>query len=280
MTLPVLLQSILFSIQLTAAPAIDAPLALIYRGPGSCPQEVGGTGCSEAAQAVAELAGFRTRFVGPEGLGKSDQHLLQEATVWLQPGGRAKQQILNMTDLAKNQIRNFVAQGGGYVGFCAGGFLATEEFGWIDEENPKNSFQAKGLGLLPGDSRYFDEFDSELTPRYLAKILNTSWLSSPRSIYWELGPYFDYSTTGKGNIESVAFYQTNHGVPRMDRAMTVRGQYGKGRVFVTAVHPEAPQDWYSYYKLTDPDGVDAELAAEMVRWAARKTNSGLIPASP
>ncbi|RYZ95416.1 MAG: hypothetical protein EOP11_24960 [Proteobacteria bacterium] len=44
----------------SAAQVATAPLALVYRGPGTCWK-----GCAEAAAAVDRAEGYRVRYVGP-----------------------------------------------------------------------------------------------------------------------------------------------------------------------------------------------------------------------
>ena len=58
-------------------------------------------------------------------------------------------------------------------------------------------------------------------------------------------------------------YYPNHQVA------AARATYGKGKVFVTGLHPEAPQDWRDYYHLNDPDGSDEDLAVEMINWVTQ-----------
>lgn len=260
--------SVIFCLFILSLVSVAAkPLALVYKGEGSCPAEEGSTGCSEAVAHIATLAGYEVQFVGPEGL--QDSALWKKAQVWLQPGGRARKQILTMKPELLNQIRLFVKTGGGYVGFCAGGFLATEHFGWTDTD-PQYSFESDALGLLPGNSRYYDLYDSELSEDHTAKILSVQWNGQSRDVYWELGPYFDSTTTGSRDIEVLAYYPTVTGGIDLNHAMTVRGQYGLGHVYVTSVHPEAPQDWRDYYKIQDRDGLDYQLAVDMVKWVQPK----------
>ncbi|MCE3009911.1 MAG: BPL-N domain-containing protein [Proteobacteria bacterium] len=250
------------------APVVK-PLALIYQGPGSCEDTKVTRGCSEMSAHIAELAGFRTKFVGPEGVQNPGD--LTEAKVWIQPGGRARKQILAMTPQALEQIRNFVARGGGYIGFCAGAFLATEKFGWGDKEkDEKTFFEAEALGLLPGHSRYFGEYDEELNENLLAKILDVSWNGKRRSVYWELGPYFDETTLGNSRVKALAYYPSFEAQQKEVRGMTVQATYGRGRVSVTAVHPEADSSWRKYYGIQDKDGLDFDLAVEMVKWATQQ----------
>lgn len=237
------------------------PIALIYSGPGSCANEPGSTGCTEAARAIAESAGFEVRLVGPKSFNESD---FKAAAVWVQPGGRAKTQQAEMVQSLKDRIVKFVADGGGYVGFCAGGFMATESFGW---EAPDGPFEVKGLGLLKGKSAYYESFDKELDEKMLAKIIRTKWNNKARDIYWELGPYFKEETFK--STEVIAFYPVLDG-DREQKALALRSTFGNGRVIVSATHPEAPADWFTYYRLKDADGLDFDLAQEMIAWAVRK----------
>lgn len=249
-------QSVLMRPVAVAGGVQSRPLAMVYSGPGSCDS---GTpdGCSESAARLAQHAGFQVIFVGPEG--KEAEGFWEKAKLWIQPGGRARIQVLTMTAELKNKIRSFVSAGGGYVGFCAGGFLATQHFGWVDTEEPKNSFEADGLGLLPGNSRYYERFDGELTKEKLAKVIPTTWRGQRRSVYWELGPYFDASTIQNGVVLDASYED--------GRGLAVRSHFGAGKVAVTAFHPEAPESWYRYYGLTDGDGVDHDIALEMMGWA-------------
>lgn len=240
------------------------PLALIYKGPGSCPQESTSTGCSEAAAAVAELAGFEYKYVGPNEVLSKD--LLKLAKVWIQPGGRAKTQQETMSLGLKKAIVDFVTDGGGYVGFCAGGFLAYEQFGWETKDGP---YRATGLGLISGKSSYYNFFDTEITEEKPAKIIKTKWGTKEKWVYWELGPYFPAPRSKDSkNTEIIANYTNSLPIPAP--IMSLKAKHGRGKVYITAVHPEAPQDWRKYYAISDQDGEDFDLAVEMIQWSAKK----------
>lgn len=244
-------------------------LALVYQGPGSCEAEKNSTGCTEAAAQIAKQAGFQVEIVGPSGA--KDPSVWSRASVWIQPGGRARKQAQAMTPDLLAKIRDFVKSGGGYVGFCAGAFMAGQKFGWDDEQKPGTRFEATGIGLMEGFVQYFGEWDDELTEATLARILSVKWNGKNRDVYWELGPYFDKSTLDTQKYEILAYYHDEKGNPRMDHGMTLRGDFGRGRFFVTAVHPEAPQDWRDWYKINDADGTDEDLAVDMVKWVTRSS---------
>jgi len=178
--------------------------------------------------------------------------------VWIQPGGKAKIEQKTMSPELKAAIKDFVKKGGGYVGFCAGGFLASETLAW--EEDDGSWYSAPGLGLLKGRSLYYDQFQ-DVTEEDPARIAVTLWNGQKRHLYWELGPYFTADAVAGPRGAVVARYDAG-------RIMTLRSEYGQGRVYVTAVHPEAPPDWSAGYGLKDPDGPDLSLAVEMIRWAS------------
>lgn len=226
-----------FTCTLVCATPSYAKVALVYKGPGSCED-----GCSEASADVARLAGLTPVFIGPN---EKNMAIFNDAVVWLQPGGKSNTVAKNMNSALKNGLKKFIADGGGYVGFCAGGFLATEIIGDTD---------SKGLGIIPGRSSLL-----EVKGNPEAAILNTEWNGVTRGLYFEGGPFFA-PKKGHPRPEVTAYYDNGSWA-------SVRSYYGKGRVYVTGVHPEAPEDWRTYFKLIDPDGLDQDVAVEMVHWA-------------
>jgi glutamine amidotransferase-like uncharacterized protein len=212
--------------------------ALVYNGPGACPEN-----CAESAAEMARLAGLEPVFVGPEAPAAG---LFEGARVWIQPGGKSSTASLSMDAALKDAIRAHVREGGAYVGFCAGGFLSTAE---ISDRG------VEGLGLLPGRNALYRARPDEAV--YLEPIL---WEGVERLLYWEGGPYFYFSDAERELVEPTAFY------PDASIA-SVRTLYGQGRVYVTGPHPEAPQSWRSYYGLEDHDGLDFDQAVEMIRWS-------------
>ncbi len=238
---------LLVSLTFASAHAQSRPLALVYKGPGACPAREGN--CADAAAAVADRAGFDVEFVSPN---TKDAGLFQEAAVYIQPGGNASMVAEHMTKTMKNLIRRFVSDGGGYVGFCAGGFYAMTPY---DKEGQNR------LGLIAGDAEVADfEYPS---------IVNVSWLDGKRHhVFWEGGAYFKLNQNsklyGNSNTEVVSVYSQTR------QAAGIRSQFGRGRVFVTGYHPEAPYHWRFNPTLEDADGTESDLAMaiQMVRWVA------------
>ncbi len=221
--------------------------ALVYKGPGACDD-----GCYQAAFMMALKAGYDPVFVGPTELNSASndadkQKLFKDVALWVQPGGHSKQVLQAMTVQMVDSLRAFVKQGGGYVGFCAGAFASTEYVGTTGY---------LGYDLLPGSTKVYKS-------KRVADIIPIKWNGKIRQMYWEGGPYL-YALprlgTDASNAEPIAYYPNG-------QIAAARALYGKGKVFVTGMHPEAPQDWRDYYHLIDSDGSDEELALEMIQWA-------------
>ncbi len=226
---------------LSSTTSFAAKRALVYNGPGACSD-----GCYQSAFAVALQAGFDPVYVGATALNAAStvaqkEALFKDAAVWIQPGGKATTAFKAMTRQLKAAVDEFVKSGGGYVGFCAGAFASTAYIGTT------NTY---GFNFMPGKTILYPQ-------RYQASILPLKWNGVTRQVYWEGGPY--QTAIPKGKAEIVATYPNG-------TVAAAKSIYGKGRVFVTGLHPEAPQNWREYYGLKDTDGMDQDLAVEMVNW--------------
>lgn len=233
------------------------PLALIYKGHGSCSASDGdagdsGYGCSEAAADVAKAAGFDYRFVGPNDLPENAttaqvQALFKDARIWVQPGGIAQWALYSMTLKLRQELVKFITAGGGYVGFCAGAFIATSYIG---------SSGDPGLGIFPGRTATYGYWPENGGVSFSFEPMQ--WNGKLRSIYFEGGPYlYGYGTSA----EATGIFDTGY-------TSAAKATYGKGRVYITGAHPEAPPIWSEEDGLHDPDGHDYEIGAGMYRWAA------------
>jgi glutamine amidotransferase-like uncharacterized protein len=214
--------------------------ALVWGGPGACTD-----GCIDAAVYVTKLAGFDPMIVTPENF---DPSLFEKAKVWVQPGGKSGAASNAMGAANRAVIKKFIAEGGGYVGFCAGAFLTTVKVG---------ETRVDGLGIIPGQTRVF---------RKAKGYPSVEKMITPNGVkhhYWEGGPWFSLSTTQLQNITVKSRYNTTNAINAVDTT------YGLGRISVSGTHPEAPQWWYDDGQIVDADGLDNLEAANMVKWAAR-----------
>lgn len=222
-------------------------VALVYNGPGVCEE-----GCAEAAAQVSRAAGLEIRFVkGTELTAQSTAaevaQLFSGVRVWVQPGGIGNYALWSMTGRMRDELERFIRDGGGFVGFCAGAFMATESIGRRG---------APGFGIFPGTSIAYPYY--AIRPDLAYTLAPVTWNGVKRAIFLEGGPYLIIPYGAK--VEVIATYASG-------AVATARTRYGQGRVYITGLHPEAPEIWTEEDNIKDPDGSDQYLATEMVQWA-------------
>jgi Biotin-protein ligase, N terminal len=223
-------------------------VALVYDGPGACEE-----GCAQAAADSATAAGFQPIMVKPDALSDASTdadvaHLFENAAVWVQPGGYARNAYEAMSPKLRDSLKKYIANGGGYVGFCAGAFITTNEVGTTG---------SPGLGIFPGKTAPLGAEPG--APGYNFSIEKLKWGNKDRNVYYEGGPYmYDLDSS----VEVVATYNDGKTVA------AARTHYGNGRVFISGPHPEAPAWWSNGTGIQDSDGSDIDLAVEMIRWSA------------
>jgi len=156
---------------------------------------------------------------------------LREYNVLVVPGGWAYSYYLDLGVSGGDAIREFVEDGGGYIGICAGGYYAAKTILWeagiyhyslkiIDAvaEGPKKGYPWPTYAYL----------QINMTGLGLEYGLNKTYTA----VYYG-GPEFEY--LGR-NVSVLAVYGDD-GAPAI-----VLGEYGKGRVAAIGVHLEVRED--------------------------------------
>ncbi|MGF1582328.1 MAG: BPL-N domain-containing protein [Gemmataceae bacterium] len=163
---------------------------------------------------------------------------LSDVDVLVHPGGSGSRQGRALGKKGREAVRQFVREGGGYLGICAGAYLATNDYSWslnlIDAKVVDRLHWARGRGMVKlrlsaKASEFFRHKSREL------------------SIYYAQGPLLsrrEWDNPGVPDYESLAVFATEiakNGAPRGVMARTsaaVRCQFGRGRVFCFSPHPE------------------------------------------
>lgn len=204
-----------------------------------------GPGLDRLLNAGGDMAVYR---VGSVDL---DAGVLKQFHVLVVPGGTGSTQSHGLGATGKDAIREFVKSGGGYVGMCAGAYLATNYFKW-------------SLGILNADvidhDRGRDTVKLDITPMG-REILGQQ--TSPVDVKYHNGPILGPGDLHGARYEVLAIFRSevvNSESPRPPKAKMdgtpaiVCGQYVKGRIIITSPHPEATS------------GLE-EVTRRMVRWA-------------
>ncbi len=164
------------------------------------------------------------------------QGKLAAVKVLVHPGGSGSQQGQSLGPEGRRQIREFVQRGGGYVGICAGAYLATCDYDWslrlLDAKVVDRQHWNRGFGNV----------DLSLTPRG-RELLGVD--RQRLSIYYHQGPLL--APAENPNIpdyEDLAKFETeiaqNGAAPGIMLGQTAiaTGVFHQGRVFCFSPHPE------------------------------------------
>jgi glutamine amidotransferase-like uncharacterized protein len=163
-------------------------------------------------------------------------------------GGSGSAEAAGLGEQGREEVRDFVRNGGGYVGICAGAYLACSGFEWgVGVLNAKtvSSKWRRGQGEVKIAGEAFGEKLTDRGVRYAnGPIIKAD-------VRKDL-PDFEVLVTFRSEL---ALNDTPVGVMVNAPAM-VRATYGLGRVFTSSPHPEQTA------------GLEP-LVEKAVRWSAR-----------
>ena len=156
--------------------------------------------------------------------------------ILMQPGGSGGEQGRNLDEQGREMIRGFVREGGGFIGICAGAYLATAKYPWslsiLDAKAIDTKHWNRGIGTV----------DIELTPAG-REILRTTNQKFP--IHYAQGPLLAPANRPEiEDYEEMANFKTEiakNGAPEgvmIGTTAIARGRFGQGRVICFSPHPE------------------------------------------
>ena len=176
--------------------------------------------------------------------------------VFIVPGGISNNMAEKIGGRGKEAIRNFIQSGGGYVGVCAGAFLASATFdrflGLVNVKSNHSQEMSPRLGMLEqrqlGGGEVELEFSSEGRKLFAQPSKGClSYINGP--IFMEAGvndlPDFLTLATYNSDIYQHHFQQGT--MPKTPAI--VAGRFGKGSVILFSPHPELTEGMESL--LTD-----------------------------
>ena len=171
------------------------------------------------------------------------------ASALLIGGGNALDMMHPLEACAKN-IRNFVDQGGGYLGICAGAYVACSQVtikgGFVFDLYPLNLYLKPIYDYSCLGNTYPTEptKDWRQTVRcsFLTKQHYEDGASYLGTFFWNLGPHFGHPKEG-----IVASYEDAANTP----AAIIRTTFGKGPVVLSGVHPEISADESCHKEIQD-----------------------------
>jgi len=217
-------------------PLVQAKAVGIFNGSGTC------KGCAETVGRFFTQRGDHVVYLNEKTLSVASLRRLQ---VYVQPGGSDDIDDTLNTQLPTQikAIRAFVADGGSYLGICAGAYLAAR-YSSVAQKKP-------AYGLIP-----LDELDPEV-PDPAPSLLNVRWGEQERWIYNQSGAHF--GTKAAPGIQVLARYSASGHIAAL------RTPFGKGKVVLTGPHLEADETWYAEDGLSLQHGLNHDLFKALLK---------------
>ena len=233
---------------------VPSPVALrvaIYAD-GGAPKK----GVTNVQRSLPAAKGFATQTVTADDVRRGD---LEAFDVVIFPGGSGGKQAETLGEEGRERVRRFVDEGGGFIGICAGAYLASAHYSWslhlLDARVVDTNHWARGTGNveLKLSKVGRDAFDAD---------------AEAATIYYGQGPLLAPGEKEEiADYELLAAYETEiakNGAPRgvmKGTGAIARGEFGDGRVVCFSPHPEKTAAVHSF-------------VGAAVRWAAGGQDGG------
>jgi hypothetical protein len=211
---------------------------LLFDGRGTSPDDVA------AVEAVLNASQIAYATIDSGELVDISPERRRAHRLLIVPGGNFEVMGKHWTPAAAAKVRSAVQGGLGYLGICAGAFIAGRSI-------------YNGLDLTLGVRFAFYADESRGIRKAALPIAGPE--APPLDQYWEDGP----ELSGWGSV--VAKYPD--GTPAV-----VEGFSGSGWTILSGVHPEAPESWRRGLSFRTPSGVDHAYAATLIRAALERTS--------
>ena len=178
---------------------------------------------------------------------------LKPFDVVLFPGGSGGGQGKSLTADGREKVRQFISDGGGYIGICAGAYLASADYDWsldiLDAKVLDRRHWARGFGNV------------KLNLKSICRT-NLTLADVQSKVYYHQGPLLAPANNSElddyDEWASFATEVTKEGVPAgvmPGTTAVAAGRFGFGRVLAISPH----------FEMTD--GLDS-VVGSAVRWAA------------
>ncbi|MCB1209434.1 MAG: hypothetical protein KDK97_08915 [Verrucomicrobiales bacterium] len=194
-----------------------------------------GKGVPRVKELLSGVQGVDLTVFKPDFLSRNG---LRDFDVVIFTGGSGSKQANTIGLSGREAVRRFVHDGGGYIGICAGNYLACDGFSWgvkVLDAKTKSSKWMRGQGDVQVE---FTDLGR--------KILGMP--SGLLPVRYANGPVFQAANKDEiGDFQPLAIFRTElaeNGSPvgaMTGSAAMVAGNYGKGRVLCSSPHPEQTQ---------------------------------------
>jgi glutamine amidotransferase-like uncharacterized protein len=226
--------------------------ALAKSAPGGRPIRAGifnQKSCCDEPETLIHILGSipscTWEILSPEDV-RSSSNNLSRFDVLIFPGGRAHKQADALGEEGRRAVKDFIRSGGGYVGICAGAFLASAQYEWslgfVNTRTLHGDREMPGIGIRSMADRGPGSVQIELTPEGRSIFGDRS---GPLDVSFSGGPVFPGPMCDDlPPCIPLAHYRTelvNYAPQRGTMIGTpaiCAARFGTGRVISIGPHPE------------------------------------------
>jgi hypothetical protein len=181
--------------------------------------------------------------------------ILKSFDVLVQPGGSGSKQAKSLQPSGVDSVRQFVRRGGGFLGICAGAYLATVEYDW--------SLHVLNSSVI--DRAHWNRGKGDVTIRLTREGMKFFGTESERiTLNYAQGPLMAPAHIGtmEAYIELAVFdteIARNNAPPgiMLGKTAIAKSEFGRGRVFALSPHPEKSEHLRN-------------MVARIVQWLANR----------
>jgi len=213
------------------------------------------SGVIQVERALPESAGFEVKPITAKQIRDG---ALKDFDLLIHPGGSASKQGETLGEKGRDTVKKFVEGGGGFIGICAGAYLASTQYKW-------------SLGVLDAqviDGAHWARGEGDVKLRLSSAGQKALQLEKETCrIHFENGPLLGPGKKDDiDDYEPLAIFESemrkNDAPPGIMKGTTAiaRGKFGKGRVVCFSPHPEKTPGREKFLQ-------------SAVRWAARLNES-------
>lgn len=165
--------------------------------------------------------------------------LSEQVDVFVMPGGADLYYVEKLNGKGNENIKNYVASGGIYLGICAGAYYGSDYVKWAAHEGEKKIFGKRELSFFKGEAvgpiyEFIEDRDFNASHVSAVKIRYGEHKSNTAIVKYGGGPIFYPYKEGDTSFKVLATYD---GLPNSPMAV-VECYFGKGMALLSSPHFE------------------------------------------
>ncbi|KPK73771.1 hypothetical protein AMJ87_00755 [candidate division WOR_3 bacterium SM23_60] len=218
-------------------------------------------GCVTATRNMFEWMGLDVELIDADYVNGGS---LSDFRIICFPGGNMYYYAQDITESGKDKIREFISDGGGYVGICGGAYFTGKRVFWQGAQllmSPLGIFPGTTDGPIDAIAPYPDCVMCKINITERSHAITQSEPDSAWIMYC-YGPVLLPESTAAVTI--LGTYDI------VDQPAMIAFEYGNGRVFIIGTHPEfeedSERDGVTFGDGFDDRGSDWDLMKKAAMW--------------